>query len=231
MTWRERLALLLGAASPFAVSGAAAAEPPNLRLQDSDGAAAVTLQRLDFWSDPAHSGHLLQLAGHRSHSSHSSHRSHSSHVSGSGHSSHYSGSSVTTPAPLYSPPAPYVAPRPAKPATPAPLYSPPARSVAPPPVAPRKSAPAPQPSSSPPPVNSFVAPRSAEPSRLNQDDITKFVQRVQIALMVKGYDPGPADGDLKPQTREALRAFQTATGLSASGNMDMPTLHALGVLK
>lgn len=231
MTWRERLALLLGAASPFAVSVAAAAEPLSLRLQDSDGATALALQRLDFWGDPAHAGHLLQLAGHRSHSSHSSHRSHSSHVSGSGHSSHHSGSSVPTPAPLYSPPVPYVAPQPAKPATPAPLYSPPARSVVPRPAAPSTRAPAQQPFSSPPSANSSVAPRPAEPSRLNQDDITKFVQRVQIALMVKGYDPGPADGDLKPQTREALRAFQTATGLTASGNMDMPTLHALGVLK
>lgn len=36
------------------------------------------------------------LAGHRSHSSHSSHRSHSSHVSGSGHSSHFSASSHTS---------------------------------------------------------------------------------------------------------------------------------------
>lgn len=33
------------------------------------------------------------LAGHRSHSSHSSHRSHSSHASGSSHASHYSASS------------------------------------------------------------------------------------------------------------------------------------------
>ena len=161
MTWRERLALLLGAASPFAVSGAATAEPPNLRMQDSAGATAPTLRRLDFWGDPAHAGHLLQLAGHRSHSSHSSH---SSHVSGAGHSSHYSGSSVTTPAPLYSPPAPYVAPRPAKPATPTPLYSPPVRSAAPRPAAPTTRAPALQPFSRSSSVNSFVAPLPAEPS-------------------------------------------------------------------
>lgn len=49
--------------------------------------------------------------------------------------------------------------------------------------------------------------------------------------MVKGYDPGPADGELSPKTREALRAFQTAASLEASGNMDVPTLNALGVLK
>lgn len=61
--------------------------------------------------------------------------------------------------------------------------------------------------------------------------MSKFVQRVQIALMVKGYDPGPADGELTPKTREALRAFQTASSLTPSGNMDMDTLHALGVLK
>jgi His-Xaa-Ser repeat protein HxsA len=214
MTWRERLALLLGAASPFAVTtpGAAAAVVlPKLAERGSDLPA---IQPLEFWSDPAHTGHLLQLTGHSSHRSHSSHSSHSSHVSGSGHASHYSGTTSYTPsytpAPVYSPPPP----------PPAALYTPPAPragSLTPTPLfgAPGRTAPA----------------ASIKPDRLSQDDITKFVQRVQIALMVKGYDPGPADGDLKPQTREALRAFQDASGLKASGNMDMDTLHALGVLK
>lgn len=49
--------------------------------------------------------------------------------------------------------------------------------------------------------------------------------------MVKGYDPGPADGDLSPKTRDALKAYQGARDLEASGDMDMPTLHALRVLK
>jgi His-Xaa-Ser repeat protein HxsA len=192
MTWRDRLALLLGAASPFAATGPAmaAAPPPRTTAAGTDG--AVAFQPLEFWGDPAHAGHLLQLAGHSSHRSHSSH---SSHVSGSGHASHYSGSGVTLPAPpAYSPPAPVrpAAPRAATPATPA----------------------------------------TAAPSpRLSQDEISRFVQRAQIALIVKGYDPGPADGELSPKTREALRAFQKASGLASSGSMDVDTLHALGVLK
>lgn len=202
ISWRERLALLLGVASPFAVAGPAAAAAPATDPRVGAGTSPLAFEPLEFWGDPAHAGHLLQLAGHSSHRSHSSH---SSHVSGSGHASHYSGT-ISTPAPVYAPPAPVYSP-------PAPVYSPPA-------AAPR---PAPRAASS--------GPNTAAAPRLTQDEISKFVQRVQIALMVKGYDPGPADGELSPKTRDALKAFQGASGLSASGNMDKDTLHALGVLK
>ncbi|WGU39012.1 peptidoglycan-binding protein [Phenylobacterium sp. NIBR 498073] len=242
MTWRERLALLLGAASPFAISDHSAAATPNTLLWTEGGDEPVSLQPLEFWNDPAHTQHLLQLAGHRSHSSHSSHSSHRSHVSGSGgHGSHYSGTPSYTPS--YTPVLP-VAPAAPKPvATPAPRPAPSYQPSSPStlfgssPVA-RPSTPAPPPSAAG--ASSGLATGSAGQApqdvaagveRLSQDDISRFVQRVQIALMIKGYDPGPADGVLSPKTREALRAFQTAGGLTVSGNMDMATLHALGVLK
>ncbi|TAL34953.1 MAG: hypothetical protein EPN98_07805 [Phenylobacterium sp.] len=219
MTWRERLALLLGAASPFAAGGPVMATPSVLpRLQD--GRETVSpIQPLEFWSDPAHADHALQLAGHRSHSSHSSHRSHSSHVSGSGHASHYSGSTVTTPSPVYRAPAPVYTP-------PAPVYTPPT------PRAPSTGGRTSSPVRGLPSTASPTPPAGLTSSgRLTQDTVSQFVQRVQIALMVKGYDPGPADGELSPKTRDALRAFQTASNLEVSGNMDVPTLNALGVLK
>jgi His-Xaa-Ser repeat protein HxsA len=197
MTWRERVALLLSAASPFSMpnESAAAIAPGSATADRSE--PVVALQPLEFWQDPAHAGHLLQLAGH---SSHSSHASHASHASGSG-GGYYS-------PPVYSPAAPVYTP-------PATSYTPPASLYTPPAPAPAR------------------APRTAPAAigRLSQDDISKFVQRVQIALIVKGYDPGSVDGDLKPQTRDALRAFQEKSGLEASGNMDVHTLHALGVLK
>lgn len=218
MTWRERLAVLLGAASPFAIAGEGLAAPLITPRAGERQDTVTAIQPLEFWSDPAQADRLLQLAGHsshRSHSSHSSHSSHRSHVSGSGTSTHYSST------PAYTPPA----------AAPAPAPTPPARLYAParPPAAaigsPRARSPAAPSSRS----TGVVAPVAAE--RLGQDEIIKFVQRVQIALIIKGYDPGPADGVLSSKTMDALRAFQAAGGLTATGAMDKDTLNALGVLK
>lgn len=65
---------------------------------------------------------------------------------------------------------------------------------------------------------------------LSQDKINDFIQRVQIALIMKGYDPGPVNGELSsPKTQAALRAFQSANSLSASGFLDTDTLVRLGV--
>lgn len=55
------------------------------------------------------------------------------------------------------------------------------------------------------------------------------VKKVQEALKEKGHDPGPVDGILGPQTREALKAFQMANGLSATGQIDAQTSAKLGV--
>jgi hypothetical protein len=59
---------------------------------DAEAQAALTLPPLVL--KPSHVQPRWLLAGHRSHSSHSSHRSHSS---GSAHSSHYSSSTLTRP--------------------------------------------------------------------------------------------------------------------------------------
>lgn len=40
---------------------------------------------------------------------------------------------------------------------------------------------------------------------------------VQVALLSLGFDPGPLDGDLGPKTRDALRRFQAANGLTVDG--------------
>jgi peptidoglycan hydrolase-like protein with peptidoglycan-binding domain len=60
-----------------------------------------------------------------------------------------------------------------------------------------------------------------------KDDIKK----VQEALKDKGQDPGPADGVMGAQTQKALRAFQSANGLKASGRLDEETAKKLGVEK
>ncbi len=55
------------------------------------------------------------------------------------------------------------------------------------------------------------------------------VRQIQQALKDKGFDAGPIDGQLGPQTEQALRSFQQAQGLQATGQIDQKTMAALGV--
>ena len=57
------------------------------------------------------------------------------------------------------------------------------------------------------------------------------VRQVQQALHDKSFDPGPIDGVLGPQTKEAVRKFQDFYGIKATGEIDNQTLYALGVGK
>ncbi len=52
---------------------------------------------------------------------------------------------------------------------------------------------------------------------------------VQRALDRRGYDAGPADGVIGPQTQNAIAAFQRDRGLNPTGNINPPLLNALGL--
>lgn len=136
------------------------------------------------------------------HRSHSSHSSHSSHYSGSGgHSSHSSHSSHYSGST-----SPATAPRPLPAPRPAPLYSAP---------------------SAKPSAPSTVG---EGPARFTQPETREFVRKMQIALIMKGYDPGPADGQLGGKTTAALKKFQADNDIPATGYMDVDTLRRLGVI-
>ncbi len=45
------------------------------------------------------------------------------------------------------------------------------------------------------------------------------VSDLQLRLQNLGYDPGPADGQLGPKTRAAIRAYQRDAGLRADGQV------------
>jgi peptidoglycan hydrolase-like protein with peptidoglycan-binding domain len=60
---------------------------------------------------------------------------------------------------------------------------------------------------------------------LSQDEI----RQVQQALDSKGFNPGPVDGRLGPETKSALNQFQQKQGLQQTGTADEETLAALGV--
>ena len=55
------------------------------------------------------------------------------------------------------------------------------------------------------------------------------VKSAQEALKAKGYDAGASDGAMGPRTRAALRSFQKAEGLRATGRLDADTRSKLGV--
>lgn len=55
-----------------------------------------------------------------------------------------------------------------------------------------------------------------------------FMAKVQRALAARGFDPGPADGQPRPETYAALRKFQAANNLG-QGQLTIASARALGV--
>lgn len=51
-----------------------------------------------------------------------------------------------------------------------------------------------------------------------------MVRDIQASLLALGFDPGPADGEMRPQTARAIRDYQKVEGLPANG---LPTLELL----
>ncbi len=66
-------------------------------------------------------------------------------------------------------------------------------------------------------------------SSQQQGQQDSHVRDVQQTLKQQGFNPGPVDGVMGPRTEQALRTFQQAHGLQASGSLDERTLSALGV--
>lgn len=83
------------------------------------------------------------------------------------------------------------------------------------------SAPAPAPTVvTAPPVMNAPPPPARRTGRLS-------LREAQQALADKGYDPGAVDGHWGPRSTTALRQFQRAQGLVATGRLDAETLDAL----
>ena len=66
---------------------------------------------------------------------------------------------------------------------------------------------------------------SSASNQLSSDDI----KMVQQALKEKGFDPGAVDGVMSPKTQQALRQFQQAQKIQATGQLDSQTASALGI--
>ena len=55
------------------------------------------------------------------------------------------------------------------------------------------------------------------------------VRAAQQALKDKGHDPGTIDGKMGPKTQSAIRDFQKAQGMEATGHLDAKTMQSLGM--
>jgi hypothetical protein len=60
-------------------------------------------------------------------------------------------------------------------------------------------------------------------------DSQSLAQSVQVQLARQGYNPGPADGVIGGQTRQAIADFQNDHRLPVSGQIDGPLLQAMGL--
>ncbi|SNS88049.1 His-Xaa-Ser repeat protein HxsA [Azospirillum sp. RU38E] len=56
-----------------------------------------------------------------------------------------------------------------------------------------------------------------------------MAMRVQVELFRLGFYKGTIDGKMGASTRQALKDFQNAEGLAATGTMDNATLAKLGI--
>ncbi len=70
--------------------------------------------------------------------------------------------------------------------------------------------------------------RAAEQQQVSLEQLdSEKVRKLQQALQDQGADPGPIDGIVGPETREALRDFQQEEGIAATGQLDRQTVEAL----
>lgn len=76
-----------------------------------------------------------------------------------------------------------------------------------------------------------TAPRPQVPAPASTTAVTptpdKLVQAVQMALNTRGFNAGPADGFIGPQTQSAIIAAQRSLGLAANGTPNEALLAAL----
>jgi peptidoglycan hydrolase-like protein with peptidoglycan-binding domain len=66
--------------------------------------------------------------------------------------------------------------------------------------------------------------RMEQQERRGQPDMQEGdIRQVQARLKEAGFNPGPVDGQLGAQTREAIKEYQKAHGLPQTGKLDEPT--------
>jgi len=82
-------------------------------------------------------------------------------------------------------------------------------------------------------LNNALAAGGASPERLLRREglLRAYARATQEGLVALGYDPGPVDGAVGPMTREAIRAFQNANSMAATGEVSKPLLAAINTAR
>mgnify|MGYP002401628207 CR=1 FL=1 len=75
-------------------------------------------------------------------------------------------------------------------------------------------------------LNAAIAAGGASPEKLLKRAglLRSYTRAVQEALLAQGYDPGPVDGAIGPQTRSAIRDYQARNGLPVDGEVSRDLL-------
>lgn len=136
------------------------------------------------------------------------HRSHGSHQSHASHASHRS----------------YYAP---EPPNPDPTYRPSDSSYDSAALSGRNEASTPRSSVLP---TSFSNARKPKVLKGNSAKFGEIVSRTQVALQLRGFEPGEINGELHSRTVAALYKFQRDSGLVPTGKLENETLNLLGVV-
>jgi peptidoglycan hydrolase-like protein with peptidoglycan-binding domain len=71
------------------------------------------------------------------------------------------------------------------------------------------------------------SPRGHVPAAVDQLLAQDMVQLAQTTLKIAGFNPGRVDGVFDAQTTTAIRQYQVAQGIPASGLLDEPTRRVL----
>lgn len=79
-----------------------------------------------------------------------------------------------------------------------------------------------------PPVDGSEAPAPPDDPRPGAAPSDPLVARAQRGLSAAGFAPGPVDGVIGPQTRDAVRSFQRRIGVAVDGEIDAALLRRLG---
>ncbi len=80
------------------------------------------------------------------------------------------------------------------------------------------------------PMAQSVAPMTAAPAPVaaaSPEVSPGLIKRVQTSLKQQGFYKGSVDGKWGPQTQSGLHAYQQSHNLTATGQLDQPTLASL----
>ena len=77
------------------------------------------------------------------------------------------------------------------------------------------------------PPEMYTAARLSLQETLKRDDLSERVRSAQIMLEGLGYEPQRKDGYYSEETEQAVKRFQEASGLPASGEIDVKTAETL----